>query len=475
MLLLQSGGPYSQGLPSEDSGNGSKAGSKTAAGKRNGWPAWAGAAEERGALNLSQGPVLAQDVKPAVVTVEVLRMGEMAALVDTGATKSVVREDLVRGNKFFTIGKCNRNWKTIDTAPANQVGQTSLTVNYQGSSIYLGEVVVMRDLHYPLILGLEWVDAARVSVSTLEREGKVTFLPDSSGLEAKTLEVIMLTKPEESKEELNRYALTPNGPKMNSTQAESPVKKNVASLPIAYKHVPERPYSTLHMELINKLKSPRTTYTIGDVRNRFSGIEETKEVNETLKSEQCYGPEMPFGWLAHIDAIAERREARETYRKPSYLSPLKGQKVGARVKSFINFTTPAGKDGVWFIEAASGTQNGRDWATPSCIVKSDSGVPVINGSTRTLRGRSLKCRLRAEPFNGEAELVDCGPDDKIVGILSQIEPDWYNNPEEVYEPPLDPDLTQEQAAQVRLIFNKHRRLFSKKKGLTHLTEHRIET
>ena len=117
-------------------------------------------------------------MKTAVVTVEVLLMGEMAALVDTGATKTVVREDLVRGNNFFTIGKCNRNWKTIDTAPANQVGQTSLTVNYQGSSIYLGEVVVMRDLHYPLILGLEWVDAARVSVSTLEREGKVTFLPD---------------------------------------------------------------------------------------------------------------------------------------------------------------------------------------------------------------------------------------------------------------------------------------------------------
>ena len=98
MLLLQSGGPYSQGLPSEDSGTGSKAGSKTAAGKRNGWPAWAGAAEERGALNLSQGPVLAQDVKPAVVTVEVLRMGEMAALVDTGATKSVVREKNSRSN-----------------------------------------------------------------------------------------------------------------------------------------------------------------------------------------------------------------------------------------------------------------------------------------------------------------------------------------------------------------------------------------
>ncbi len=59
--------------------------------------------------------------------------------------------------------------------------------------------------------------------------------------------------------------------------------------------------------------------------------------------------------------------------------------------------------------------------------------------------------------------------------LANREPEWYNNPEDVFEPNIDPGLTGDQREQLLDTLQRHRRLFGKKKGLTHLVEHHIDT
>ena len=190
-----------------------------------------------------------------------------------------------------------------------------------------------------------------------------------------------------------------------------------------------------------------------------------------------------FGWVLYkewtnidIASLIEANSKRNVRTPPrNVLKPEKGQTVPARHRKFITFRTPGPvNDGQWIISSANGEGKGSQWASPSCLVTAKDGVvyvPITNGRKSVLRWSSLRNSLEAVSWKGET--YDGGTNE--TEILASIEPEWYNNPEDVFEPNIDPGLTDEQRKQMIMTLERHGRLFRKKKGLTHLVEHHINT
>ena len=59
--------------------------------------------------------------------------------------------------------------------------------------------------------------------------------------------------------------------------------------------------------------------------------------------------------------------------------------------------------------------------------------------------------------------------------MMEMELKWHNSPIDSYDELLDKNLTPSQADEIKAILDRHRGLFSKKKGMTHLVEHHIMT
>jgi len=387
--------------------------------------------------------VIAKDTAYAFADVDIHRIGDVRALVDSGAKRSVVSYDLIKGRNSFPIMKPKTLWQAIDSEPiSNVIGETNLVIRYQGTLVELDRVVVMKKIVSPLVLGIEWINAARTWVGAIDQKG------------------IVVRQPQEE-----ARPPPPSRPLASRTRRRAMV-------------FPDAPI--------------RPVFTVEDVKRKLEEIEEDESEDSSvaesevkIQEEQCesesyetpIGPEMPEDWLGQINDIMETRE-RTIYKRREYLSPLKDQVIPARSRAFVSFRTPEAKDGEWYALNAFGTAKGNEWATPACILKAEQGIvqlPVTNAGNKPFRWTGLRGKIVVQPFEGDTEVIECGSDPRVSEMLCQITPEWYNNPEEIYEPPLDPGLTPEQALKVRLILNKHRRLFSKKKGVTHLTEHHIDT
>jgi len=376
---------------------------------------------------------------------------------------------LIKGRNSFPIRKPLSNWQTIDLEPvSNVIGETSLVIRYGGTIVELDRVVVMKKVVAPLILGIEWLNAARTLVGAVNQKGEVTH----RSREESSTPIIPESSVSVSPEEMLHVPETVN---KNPHLGVEPKKS---------------PRTRAAVEFMARSKRPdKPVFTVEDVKRKLDQIEDDDEDSSMESSgseirkgqsdsyDVAIGPERPEEWLGQINDIIETRE-RTIYRRREYLSPFKDQVIPARSRAFVSFRTPAAKDGEWYTMNAFGLAKGNEWASPSALVKAQNGIvqlPITNGGNKPLRWTKLRGKIAVVPFEGGTEVIECGKDPQVCDTLCQIEPDWYNNPEEVYEPPLDPGLTPEQVLTVRLILNKHRRLFSKKKGLTHLTEHHIDT
>lgn len=420
--------------------------------------------------------MIAKDTTYAYANVDVHRIGEVKALVDSGAKRSVVAFSVIQGRNSFPIRKPLSSWQTIDLEPvSNVLGETSLMVRYEGTIVELDRVVVMKDVVSPLILGIEWLDAARTMVGSVDQKGMVTHRiveetpTPSSSLPMTSIPVQTVSvSPREIFSEPEIVNITPR-PGMRS--AVKPKHRAVVEFRVR-SQCPSNPVFTVE-DIKKKLKEIKEDEDspAGESSESRIGTEQSNSHDAVI------GPEMPVEWLGQINDIMETRE-RTIYRRREYLSPLKDQVIPVRSRAFLSFRTPASKNGEWYTLNALGLAKGNEWASPSALVRAQNGIvqlPITNGGSKPLRWTKLRGRIVVVPFAGDAEMVEGGKDPQVYDTLCQIEPEWYNNPKEVYEHPLDPGLTPEQALTVRLILNKHRRLFSKKKGMTHLTEHHIET
>lgn len=88
---------------------------------------------------------------------DVFKIGMAETLVDTDARKSIVSEELVWRRASFDILPSNANYKGVDSAVLMVEGVTSMTARFQGAVVDLGEVAVMKDLVYPVMLDKGWI------------------------------------------------------------------------------------------------------------------------------------------------------------------------------------------------------------------------------------------------------------------------------------------------------------------------------
>ena len=149
-----------------------------AVGKRGGWSTGAGPAEQP-SINLFQAPILATRCSSAYIETRASQLGALRALVDSGAVNSAVRYDLIAQTEL-AIKQTSTRWVCADGFADGVVGVVGLTVSYQNRVVRLPEVVVFKTLQVPFLLGMDWIDAAKVAVMTEDHKG-VVYLRDSKG------------------------------------------------------------------------------------------------------------------------------------------------------------------------------------------------------------------------------------------------------------------------------------------------------
>jgi len=103
-------------------------------------------------------------------------------MVDSGAKTCAISEDEVRGRTAIVIRPIQSNWRYLDGSPIlNVVGETSLTVKFADTIVDLPRVAVVKFMTFPLILGIDWVNASQVAVTS--RNGQAIVIPRSQLLE----------------------------------------------------------------------------------------------------------------------------------------------------------------------------------------------------------------------------------------------------------------------------------------------------
>lgn len=106
-----------------------------------------------------------------MVRLDVFRIGEV--LVDTGATTTVVSEELVQGSSTFNLRPSTLNWKSVVGTSLPVVGELSMLLRYKEKLVDLKRVVVIKNTVYPLILGVDWIVASGAEINA--RDGKLTI------------------------------------------------------------------------------------------------------------------------------------------------------------------------------------------------------------------------------------------------------------------------------------------------------------
>ena len=100
------------------------------------------------------------------IKVFVLRIGDVEAMVDTGAKNSIISEEILRGRSAFQIRPSESAWCSVNRQNLPAHGETSLSVRFKESIVDLKRVVAMRDVMYPLVLGVDWITTSGVIIST---------------------------------------------------------------------------------------------------------------------------------------------------------------------------------------------------------------------------------------------------------------------------------------------------------------------
>lgn len=121
-------------------------------------------------------PTTATSVNSPFIHADVFRIGELKALVDSGAKNSAISEELLLNRSCFEVHPPTK-YRFIDgTTIDNVVGEVSLTVRYRGIVVDLPRVAVMRKMFYPMVLGVEWIVGSGANVRGVEGVATVIML-----------------------------------------------------------------------------------------------------------------------------------------------------------------------------------------------------------------------------------------------------------------------------------------------------------
>ena len=180
-----------------------------------------------------QDPVVAQDSKCAHNNVRVPRIGNLHALADSGAQKSAISYDFVR-DAGIEISPCQRVWRVANGSGGGIVGQVSISVLYEHTQVQMDEVVVFFNMPCALILGIEWMDAAKAWVGVVDHVGTILFGEDVhpflSSLSS-TLSPLLLSLPTEEQTP-ERMAFEPLPREMSSAIPSEQTPERMAFEPL---------------------------------------------------------------------------------------------------------------------------------------------------------------------------------------------------------------------------------------------------
>ena len=175
MLQLQLQGSLRCGLPGTTTPNASTTSRRVSflSGKRRSRPMGAGPAR-------SSVISVPHPTKLAMVSVNVAQVGDVHAMVDSGAMVSGVRKDIVESilkeeNKFggHVVG--------FDKIKVPVVGEMALSVRFEGVAAELKRVKIVENSLYDMILGAEWLEKGRIIVYA--EDGRLTAHVRPHGLD----------------------------------------------------------------------------------------------------------------------------------------------------------------------------------------------------------------------------------------------------------------------------------------------------
>ncbi|KAI9555914.1 enzymatic polyprotein [Daphnia sinensis] len=114
-----------------------------------------------------------ETVSSPFIQADVFRIGGLRAMVDSGAKHSAISEETLTDRTAFPI-RPPSNYRFLDGSPVdNVVGEISLTVRYQGTIVDLPKVAVLRNMMYPLVLGVEWIVKSGVTIKGVDGRAEV--------------------------------------------------------------------------------------------------------------------------------------------------------------------------------------------------------------------------------------------------------------------------------------------------------------
>ena len=98
------------------------------------------------------------------IRVEVEGIGQLTALVDTGARSSVLAYEQVPDG--VALKPVSRDYRSVDGSYVmNIVGEIDITVVFESKVVHLTEVAVLRELPYPMLLRMDFISKGNVTIT----------------------------------------------------------------------------------------------------------------------------------------------------------------------------------------------------------------------------------------------------------------------------------------------------------------------
>ena len=397
-------------------------------------------------------------------------------MVDTGAVKSAISARVLEGSGL-SIRPVRRKWRSVDGPGRGILGEVGLTVRYEDTHVRLSEVIVFENQQIPLILGIEWIEAANVSVAVENHQGMVTLLgpKEMENADEDSKEAKKETFPVINNDGLEMTTNNEDYTKVNLPKVK--ILKNFGEGKATLPKIMEDPDEDLELEEVAQPGKAEEGQVNPKERDTFS---EWKEWDQRRR--EYHARSDPKNWSKWARPQTggpqtigtlfrdENSEKKESWKKRK-IKPLKGKSVPAWSRGFMKCHAPTKEKKTWAISSANGLNLGRGWAIPACLVTAENGfffVPVINADDRPCRWKYLRQKCSVEEVDEE--------DGKLVlATIQPLECDWYNPPLESFSNMLDKSLTEVQSMELMSILQQYPELFRKMKGFTHLVEHCIDT
>ena len=256
-----------------------------------------------------------KSVSSPVVKINIFRIGDVEAMVDSGAKNSVISEELLSGRASFPI-RPSSPYRNIDgSAVGNVLGEVSIKVWYGGSVVDLNRV---KNLVFPVVLGIEWIVQSGVTIKGVNGRAEVRI-------------------PEQD-ETIDR-----GGPKVQLSEAGRALDEEKLAVPTSseFETVPEQ-------DILRKIQESTT------VAEKLACIkeEEEDEVHSNVFPKEAEGQRV-------MAALIDEASYNVSVRPKRFLKPMRSKRVPAGSWGLISCKVFNENHSLWMVSAASAWMGGN--------------------------------------------------------------------------------------------------------------------